>query len=363
MVLSCLALSGCEEKLDTLIIQAEPQLSVNALWDASEPTHRIYCSCVSRCEATPVEDAVIEISVNNQLIETVEHAEEDAPELYLATCPLRSGDRVRLKVTCPAFPQGVWAETVVPEPFVVPKAKAEVEYQSFYKQEAEPYHKATLSLEKRGEVASYGRILSGIWATYVYGKVVMDFADGTILEELADTLETDSVFEVKVLDDLCLTDGKGYVENSEDDMLGFNPVWQNHYHLFTDKYFSDGAYRMHYYVSQSRKPGFSLLSDDSHTINSRNHPLYGRRYTVLSASDDGRIKTILYSKAEEYALFYEVHSLTEAEYYYLQTLSTERDLADTNMAYTKPLFLTQNVQGGLGFFAIESVVRGRISLD
>ena len=362
MTLICFTWWGCEENLDTITIQEEPQLCVNALWDNTTPTHRIYCSCISQGESTPVQDAVIEISVNGQLVETLDHPSDQEPGVYLSTCTMQTGDTLLLRAVSPAFPQGVWAEAIVPQPFVVTEASAEIEYQSFHNDIASPYYQTALSLQKQSPTAYYGRLLSSIHSTQVYGRLTMDFSTGDILEEFSDTLVTDSVFEVKVLDDLCLTQGKGYVENPEDDMLGYNPVWQNHYHLFTDKYFSGDTYLMHYYVSCDAS-GFSLLPYGSSTILNRNHPLYGHRYKVLSVSADGHIKTILYDKECIVNLFYEVHSISSSEYYYLQTLSAERDLTDTNMAYSKPRFIPQNVHNGLGFFAIENVTRGRISIE
>ena len=363
-LLSVVLLSACEENLALINLDEKPQLSVNALIDASQPVHRIYCDCVSEGKATPLSDAVVELSVNDQWVETLTQC-DTLPGVYLSTCSLQSGDTVRLKVSSPTFPEEAWAEAIVPAPFLVTEASADIEYQSFFQQMLLPYYRSSLSLQKQGSSDTYGRLLAGVRATNVYGLVEMDFSNGEILSELPDSITCDSLYEVRVLDDLCLTQGKGYVENPENDMLGYNVVWQNHYHLFSDQYFEDNAYQMHYYASKHSVYDlqFSLLEYDSPTIYNSQHPLYGCRYKVLKASSDGRFKTILYGKRCDLALFYQSYSIDASEYYYLQTLSSEIDLADTNMAYAKPRFLPQNVHNALGFFAIENCTRGWITTE
>ncbi|MBP5680341.1 MAG: DUF4249 family protein [Bacteroidales bacterium] len=361
-LLSVVLLTACEEELAIIDLNEEKQLSVNALIDVSQPVHRIYCDYVVGGKATPVSDAEVELSVNGQWVESLTPC-DTLPGVYLSTCTLHSGDTVRLRVSTPTQYDEAWAEAIVPAPILVTEASADIEYQSFFQSESLPYYRSALSLQKQSSSDTYGRLLAGVRVTNVYGWVEMDFSNGEILSEQPDSLTCDSLYEVRVLDDLCLTQGKGYVENPENDMLGYNVVWQNHYHLFSDRYFEDNAYRMHYYTSRQSVSNlkFSLLDNDSHTIYNRNHPLYGCRYKVLKSSADGRFKTILYGKRCDVALFYQLYSIEASEYYYLQTLSSEMDLADTNMAYAKPRFLPQNVHHAFGFFAIENCTRGWIT--
>jgi len=352
-------ISGCKEEMD--LISPSDQICINALLNAQSGDNNIYCNYITDGKVYPVDDANICLYCNDNLIETID-TQSNQPGIYHSISKFNTGDLVRIEIRRPSTEEVIWAEIDVPSPVTVEKTDTLSVTQTFSDGLSRACCRMQLQLIKENGTENYYRLMSGFQKEFLYGIAEVDYETGRLIAE-RDTMVHFRIFQVDILNDLALTDGKGYVESERNDMLGYVVIYKNLYKIFTDRFFSNDEYLLSYYTASYRNwENQSLLPQNAPTMTDSTHYLYGKQYKVLSLTEDGRHQVMLYCKNQKASLFYDVISISPDEYYYLQALNINACTDEHNEPFMNPIVLPQNFHHANGIFSIEWHTKGEIPI-
>lgn len=349
---------GCTETLDYLV--PDSQVCVNAIMDATSGYNKIYCTRLDGGKSWPMENVSLQLYRNGELVETILHAADDEPGVFISNATFQPGDSVRIEVNCPEANKLIYAETQVPFPVQITGADTLSLVQTFNDSRTEARCRIQLDLRKTDPRPTYYRLMSGFQIRHQLSVAECDYETGTLIAE-RDSISQKRTYLVDILDDLALTDGKGYVESERNDVLGYVTIYKNKFRIFSDLFFSQNRYQLTYYtVPYLYHLTPAELASSSFIMQDPNHFLYGKSYKILGFSADGTHQFLLYSKGYNAKLFYDVISISADEYHYLKGISVDDSTGDQNEPFMNPIVLPYNVHNAIGIFAIEYSAHGEI---
>lgn len=374
LLLIGIALSSCESTIETMDFKHERYYSIYAVLNTAGTNNRIICYLKKEEEVQydygtydgetlewfgPDNEAQIKIYVNGELKES--NPEYDGyNHCYPISTIFQPGDKVRIEVNSPNAQGLVWAEAEAPMPIEVTKADAIKTVTSIDNGEPQEYYKMNLQMKATNGTNPCCRLVSGIHYDILCGvaRVENDFEK---IEE-HDSLLSEDHLCLLVKDDMGLTDGRGYLYGEMDDMFGSENFSFNHFRAISNSYFSNGQYNA------------SVLVDPIQLVTSFDHDWYSHLNPNIPWLDDGikyivntdehyKPTHVIYDKGTAHRkLYYQVYAISEEEYLYLKARSNQMDIDWHEPMFPEPVVLKGNINGGRGFFAIETVTEGIIEI-
>ncbi|MCQ2974799.1 MAG: DUF4249 domain-containing protein [Bacteroidales bacterium] len=374
VVLLSFTIISCEETIEELDFSDESKMFVYGILNNYDSVNYVFCYSVRNNKLTSIEDAQINLYINGVLSETTDNCVHDSNNkvvYYKILSKFNSGDKVRIEVSSPSINSSVWAESEVPQPIDITQVDT---LQSFipYDDYFISHYKVNLNLYSPEKIGNY-RINSGLEMNFCLGYANIDENTMEIISE-RDSIVIVKYNSVKIKDDLALTDGKGFVQNEDDDAIGMDVYYYNHFRIIPGTYFNNNQYNVSYYVKIDGYWSYDPILKSAYQYGGEASWQKNRYWRYIYKSVyiedeyfggyyyDDITNYVLYKKEYTYNIFYQVFSMSDEEYTYLRNRSNQIDIDWSASELVEPISLKGNINGGLGIFAIENVTEGKIQI-
>lgn len=304
-------LSACETEIPFNIENNPPKLMLNALFEAERDTNYISLGLSGRDYTTLIDDAKIDIYINNELKDEITEAGllgDNQIKAYKTVLKFSPGDIIRIEAKTNDGKYHAWAEDVVPEPIGIENMDTITYTGKIPGLDNKEFYALHLKITFTDEPAikNYYR-LAITECTKWYG-----ISESTAVDSV---VTFNGAFNLSEQADIVLNDGKHPSGNFD---FPLSEV-ENSFNVFDDSRLN-GTYVM--------SIGISLLSRDLFPCNMK----------VKQISKEVRVRLI---------------SITEAEFYYLKALNLYAS-TDFDFFLSQPMSFPGNVHGGAGIIGFES---------
>jgi len=323
--------NSCQNEIPFDIKENSPKLVVNAMIDINFENNFIFVSKTGKDSTGSVNDAMINIYINDELREQLtQFMEPDtvfyepganyylnydynpSDKKYKTNLRFNPGDKVKIEVFADNNKYHAWAEDIVPKPLEIEKIDTMTftDYSQYYINNSKIRLKTTFT-DYPNEKNFYRLVV--VQKNNYQIRAIEEDAEGNIIYN--ENEETKCNEETKYMDtrlDPILNNGR---VSTDDDIF---PQPENIFAVFDDKQLNT-AYTM---TTSFDRP-------DSNSF---------YKYSLFD------------SAIERVAVEFKVHliSITEMQYYYLKALNTVYDI-NYDEYLSMPVSFPSNVEGGVGF--------------
>lgn len=315
-VLLMMLVTSCENEISYDAGELTPKLTMNAFINSDSLTHQLYLSFTGKTKPQPVTHAVVEVWVNGELKETQRPVLDEQTGLSSVNMNTRfqSGDVVRMDARTDDGKHHARVEETIPHPVQIQEIETSevvVPPKPYYNP---PRVRVKVRFNDRPGEKNYYRIVmeqrETLRGASLYGE-----------EQTAQLLS----YSYWPWDDIALTDGRPATSEELETEL-FERV-TNIYGVFDDSWFRDKAYELNVQVVLRE---WQMFSSEYYK------ELLG--FSPRTMDVDVAVRLL---------------SITEAEYYYLNTLNIiDSDIMEEYIS--DPIKIPSNVYGGNGFVGFSS---------
>lgn len=324
-------LAACTNDIEVMPDDEPQKLIINAMMNAGKTDNAIFLALSHYSEPQVVKNGIIRLYINDVLSETVtecthhsdnRYESEYMDYFYRINSSFKAGDHVRIEVETRDGKYQANAETTVYEPVEIVKTDTFKTYFSSSESMGSLWSvqftnwKIKLKAPSNSQTQYYRVSIKHHYTYHLTNRKTQQ-----------DSIATSIQWGCNGYYDTALMDGKPGNPNNDDPGINFVPTINNYNNVFSDAYFTNNQYTM--------------------TLDSY--------YNYFLDNDLYEIKKISGKATIQY------YAISPNEYQYLRAANADTD-HDSSDLLQVPVIFPNNINGGIGIFAIENPTEYTISL-